>query len=88
MNELDPLEQKVVQLIANKKRLDPDAIRLDSTFQELGIDSLDGMDLLFSFEESFRLSIPDDAAHGIRSVRDATEAIRAALAAPPPTPAS
>ena len=83
MNELDPLEQKVIHLIAQKKRIEPAGITLDSTFQELGIDSLDGMDLLFSFEESFRLSIPDDVAHRMQSVRQVTEAIRAALETPP-----
>jgi acyl carrier protein len=83
MSELDPLEQKVVGLIAQKKRIEPGRITLDSTFQELGIDSLDGMDLLFTFEESFGLSIPDDAAHRMQSVREVTTAIRAALAAPP-----
>jgi acyl carrier protein len=87
MNELDPLEQKVIQLIAHKKRIEPERITLDSTFQELGIDSLDGMDLLFTFEESFQLSIPDDLARRMQSVREATEAIRAALAAAPPPPA-
>jgi len=87
MTELDPLEQKVIHLIAQKKRIEPDDITLDSTFQELGIDSLDGMDLLFSFEESFRLSIPDDVAHRMQSVRQVTEAIRAALATAPPASA-
>lgn len=85
MNEPDSLERKVVQLIADKKRIDAGQITLDSTFEELGIDSLDGMDLLFTFEESFGLSIPDDTARGMQSVRQVTEAIRAALAAAPPS---
>ena len=83
MAELDSLEQKVIELIAQKKKLAPESITLDSTFVELGIDSLDGMDLLFTFEETFKLSIPDDVAQQMKNVRQVTEALRAALAANP-----
>jgi len=88
MTQLDPLEQKVVHLIAQKKRIDPERITLDSTFQDLGIDSLDGMDLLFTFEENFQLSIPDETARAMQSVRQVTEAIRAALTPAPVPPAA
>lgn len=83
MPELDSLEQRVIELIAQKKKLAPESITLDSTFVELGIDSLDGMDLLFTFEETFKLSIPDDVAQQMKNVRQVTEALRAALAANP-----
>ena len=84
MSELDPLEKKVIELIAQKKRIAPESITLDSTFLELGIDSLDGMDLLFNFEESFKLTIPDEMAQQMRSVRQVTETLRTALANKPP----
>jgi acyl carrier protein len=84
MSELDPLEQKVIELIAQKKRIPAESITLDSTFLELGIDSLDGMDLLFTFEESFKLTVPDEAAQQMKSVRHVTDALRAALANHPP----
>ena len=80
MSELDPLEKKVIELIAQKKRIPSEGITLDSTFLDLGIDSLDGMDLLFTFEESFKLTIPDDTAQQMKSVREVTDALRTALA--------
>ncbi len=83
MPELDSLEQKVIELIAQKKHVAPESVTLDSTFAELGIDSLDGMDLLFTFEETFKLSIPDEVAQQMKTVRQVTEALRAALAANP-----
>lgn len=82
MTELDPIEKKVVELIAQKKRIPPESITLDSTFVELGIDSLDGMDLLFNFEEAFKISIPDEVAQQMRSVRQVVDALRAAGATP------
>ncbi|HEX7485419.1 MAG TPA: acyl carrier protein [Vicinamibacterales bacterium] len=83
MSELDPIEQKVIELIAQKKRIPPESISLDSTFLELGIDSLDGMDLLFNFEESFKLTIPDEMAQQMKSVRQVADALRTALANSP-----
>jgi acyl carrier protein len=84
MSELDPLEKKVIELIAQKKHIAPESITLDSTFLELGIDSLDGMDLLFNFEESFKLTIPDEAAQQMKSVRQVIDALRTAVANTPP----
>ena len=86
MSELDPLEAKVIELIAQKKRIPAESISIDSTFLDLGIDSLDGMDLLFNFEEAFKLTIPDEAAQQMRSVRQVVEALRAAIASGTPTP--
>lgn len=81
----DDLEHTVIDLIAKKKKLDRSRVTLDTTFQEIGIDSLDGMDLLFTFEDTFNISIPDDAAHQMKTVRDVTEGLRKVLAASPAT---
>ncbi len=79
----DDLERTVIELIAKKKKLDPSRVTLDTTFQELGIDSLDGMDLLFTFEDTFNISVPDDAAQQMKTVRDVTEGLRKVLAGSP-----
>lgn len=79
----DDLERTVIELIAKKKKLDPSQVTLDATFQELGIDSLDGMDLLFTFEDTFNISVPDDAAQQMKTVRDVTEGLRKVLAGSP-----
>ena len=76
----DDLERQVIELIAKKKKIDPSQVTLDTTFQELGIDSLDGMDLLFTFEDTFNISVPDDAAQQMKTVRDVTEGLRKVLA--------
>jgi acyl carrier protein len=51
----------------------------DSTFEELGIDSLDGIDLVFTFEDEFNVSIPDHVVQKMRSVGQAIEALREVL---------
>ena len=43
---------------------------LDSAFTDLGLDSLDKLELLFEIENHFDLEIPDDKAVKMNSVRD------------------
>jgi len=72
----DDLEQKVIALIARKKKLDPASITVASTFQELGVDSLDAADLLFTFEDEFKIVVPDEAAQSMKSVGEVVDAMR------------
>lgn len=76
----DPIEAQVVEMIARKKKLDPATITPDSTFEQLGMDSLDATDLLFTIEDAFGILVPDDAAQSMRSVRQVTEGIRRLVA--------
>ena len=72
-------ERRVIRLIAKKKKLDPSAITPQSTFQDLGIDSLDGIDLVFTFEDEFNISIPDQVVQKMKSVGQVIEALREVL---------
>ena len=80
------LEEQVIEIISRKKKLESGTVTLDSTFTELGIDSLDGMDLLFDFEDKFNLSIPDDVARQMKNVRQVVEALHTALSKPAADP--
>ena len=71
----DDIERIVIELVAQRKGLDPALVPLDATFAELGIDSLDGLELMFSLEDRFGIDIPDHVAQGIRSVRDIVSAL-------------
>ena len=55
-------------------------ISLDATFEELGIDSLGGSALVFDLEEEFEISIPNEQALEIRSVKQAIEILTTNLA--------
>lgn len=77
----DELTGRVIAIIAKTQRLDASTITPDSTFAELKIDSLDGINILFALEEEFKISIPDDAARQITSVRQAVEGVGRLMAA-------
>jgi acyl carrier protein len=56
-------------------------ITATSTFEELGFDSLDGINILFALENEFDINIPDDAARQIKSIPEMVEGIAGLLAA-------
>ena len=66
--------------IAKTQRIPPETVSLDSTFEQLKIDSLDGINLIFALESEFNIDIPDDDARTIRSVRQMAEGIAQLLA--------
>jgi acyl carrier protein len=71
----EDLKTRVIKVIAKTQRIPPETVSIDSTFEELKIDSLDGINLIFALESEFNVDIPDDDARAIRSVRQMAEGI-------------
>jgi len=72
----EELTDKVLATIAQAQRIPQDKVTLDSSFEELGIDSMDGVNILFALENEFDITIPDEAAKQIRSIRDMVDGVR------------
>jgi len=69
------VEEKVVEVITREQHLEPGIVKPDSTFAELGIDSLDGVNILFALEEEFKIDIPDAVAQNMKSVRQVVDSL-------------
>ena len=69
------IANRVVSIIAKAQHLSPESVTIESTFEELKIDSLDGINIVFAIEEEFGIEIPDDQAKLLRSVRDAVDGV-------------
>ena len=78
---LSPLPDRVIAVIAKTQHLPLESVTIDSTFEELKIDSLDGINIVFAIEEEFGVEIPDDSAKLIRGVRDVVDGVERLLAA-------
>lgn len=77
----DDLTQRVLTVIANVKRLPREKVTFESSFEELGIDSMDGVEILFALESEFDITIPDEDAKTIRSIRQMVEGVGKLVAA-------
>jgi acyl carrier protein len=71
----EELTQRILKVIADSQKLPPEKVTMDSTFEELGIDSLDGVNILFALENEFNINIPDEGVQGIRGIRQMVEAL-------------
>lgn len=79
--QMTEIEQQVIRLVADTQKIDLAEIRPESTFEELKIDSLDGLNLLFAVESEFDIQVPDDEAKTLRSVQDIINGVNKLLAA-------
>jgi len=77
----EELIQKVLKVIAASKRLPPETVTIDSEFQQLGIDSMDAVEILFALENEFDINIPDDEVREVRNVRQMCEGVEKLIAA-------
>ena len=73
------LAERVMAIIAQTRRIPRESVTLDSSFQELEIDSLDSLEIVFQLEDNFNIKITDQEAQGIRSVRDVVEKLEGLL---------
>ena len=65
MNTID----KVKKIIAEQLCISADDIKDDANIiEDLGADSLDVVELLMSFEDEFKVSIPDDKLEDLKSI--------------------
>ena len=78
-SEIDELGQRVIRVIADTQRIPAAGISLDSTFEELKIDSLDGINIVFALENEFDINIPDEGVQNMRSVRESVDGVRKLL---------
>lgn len=78
---MDAVETKVCEVIAQQKRIPVEQVTLDSTFDELGLDSLDAVNILFELEGAFDIDIPDEKARQIKTIREMVAGVRELVAA-------
>lgn len=75
------IQETVIAAIRKNGRLGSVPISLDTTFEELKLESLAIICTVFDLEADFNIEIPDDAAKNMRSVRDVVDGIGTLIAA-------
>ena len=73
--------QRVLKTIATSKRIPVEQVTIDSEFQQLGIDSMDAVEILFALEKEFDISSPDEEVRNVRNVRQMCEGVERLVAA-------
>jgi len=58
------------QIMSTKFQLDPQTIKLDSTLEDLGLDSLDMVELAMTIEETWGQHVTDDELNAAQRLED------------------
>ena len=74
------LADRVRNIIAKHLRVPVEQVPADATFEQLKIDSLDSVNLLFEIEDEFDISINDQQAREIKSVPEMVAGIEQLVA--------
>ncbi|KAF8393756.1 hypothetical protein HHK36_019954 [Tetracentron sinense] len=67
---------RIIAVVKNFQKLDPSKVTPNAHFQnDLGLDSLDTVEIVMALEEEFRFEIPDNEADKINSINLAVDFI-------------
>jgi acyl carrier protein len=68
------VSEKVKQIVVEQLGVDESEVTPNASFvDDLGADSLDTVELVMSFEEAFKISISEEDAEKVRTVKEAIE---------------
>jgi len=67
--------EQLKQVISDHLDVDKSKIHSTTSFDELGVDSLDALDLLMAINEEFNIRIPAEKLSDIQTVQDMEEEI-------------
>jgi acyl carrier protein len=67
----EDIKLRVIRVIAKNKKMAPEELSPRTRFDELKMDSLDALNMIFALEEEFDINIPNEKAAKMKSIEDA-----------------
>ncbi|MDO8577659.1 MAG: acyl carrier protein, partial [Dehalococcoidales bacterium] len=67
---MNPLEQEIIDVIAEEGGIDKSDITRDSNLYDLGIDSLSSLEILVALETRYDITIPQNRLRDVNSVKE------------------
>ena len=75
------IAERIVEIIAKEAKLDASKLALDTRLEELKIESLDLVQILFAIEDEFDVYVPyNDEAYKLETLRDVVDGVNRLIA--------
>jgi acyl carrier protein len=75
----ETIAQRVIRVIAKNKKMAPAELSPATRFDELQMNSLDALNIVFALEEEFDINVPNAQAAKMKSVLEAICGVEEAL---------
>ena len=72
---MDNVKETVLEIIAERLKVTPEEVD-GKTFNQIDINSLDAVTIVFELEEAFGLSLPDEMIYKFQNVDELIKAVR------------
>lgn len=69
------IENKVLEMVGRKLKIPTHLISTEAPFSELGLDSVEAFDILFTFEEEFSISATDENVLRLTSIKELVDLV-------------
>ena len=77
----DIVARRIFEIVAGDRKIDPDSLTLDSRLEDLNVESVDLVEIIFAIEDEFDIDIPqDEDAFSLETMRDIVEGVRDLIA--------
>jgi acyl carrier protein len=70
---------KIATLLSSKKGINKELISIEQSFEDLGLDSLDAVELISDLEDEFNVTLPNIELQQIKTIRQAVEGIKKSM---------
>src|SRR2546423_6871821 len=77
----ETVTQRVIHVIAMNKKMEPEELSPATRFEDLKMDSLDALNMIFALEEEFDVDISNEEAAKMKSVDEAIHGVEELLKA-------
>ena len=66
---------KIKKIISEQLNVPEDKINTETTLEDLGVDSLDTLEMLMTFEDEYGIAISNEEAQQLKTVQDILDCI-------------
>lgn len=80
MSQNSAIQIKIINSLASSKRKEPSSIKGSSLLREdLALDSMDTIELIFELEDGFGIQIPDEDIQKFKTVDDVVQYVKKSI---------
>lgn len=76
----EEIKEKIFDIFAKEARLDRDSLSMETKLEELSIESLDMVQILFGIEDTFDVYVPQEEVENLKTMGDVVDGVKQLLA--------